>query len=157
MNDGLLALLGRIVDSFGEKARCSDGDDHRAAIERSADDLIAINLQDAGIVLNPGFLLCVCHGDALWFCFRYTLVDARWFEQAGEAARMDKINRAMWRYRRFFGVPAWLSIQCPNWRASRPSGSILASSRSRLWPHKEYWLADSVTLLLYSSNARVLL
>src|SRR5262249_49100432 len=46
VNDRLLALLGRIVDSFGEKARCSDGDDHCAAIERGADDLIAINLQD---------------------------------------------------------------------------------------------------------------
>src|SRR5262249_62168559 len=80
MNDGLLALLWRIVDSFREKARCSDGDDHRAAIERSADDLIAINLQDAGIVFNPGFLLCVCHGDALLFCFPCTLVDVLWFE-----------------------------------------------------------------------------
>src|SRR6516164_8269559 len=33
---------------------------------------VPINLQDAGIVFNPGFLLRVCHGDALWFCFRYT-------------------------------------------------------------------------------------
>src|SRR5262245_17839312 len=65
MNDGLLPLLGRIVDSFREKTRRSYGDDDCTPIERGADDLIPINLQDAGVVLNPGFVLCVCHRSLL--------------------------------------------------------------------------------------------
>jgi hypothetical protein len=76
MNDGLLPLLGCIVDSFREKkTRCSYGDEDCAAIESGTDDLIAVNFQDTGIVLNPGFLLCVCHGYVLWFCWSYTLID----------------------------------------------------------------------------------
>src|SRR6516165_9250056 len=75
MNDGLLPLLGCIVDSFREKTRRSYGDDDCTAIERGADDLIPVNLQDTGIVLNPGFLLGVCHGYVLGFCCFYTLVD----------------------------------------------------------------------------------
>jgi hypothetical protein len=67
MNDGLLPLLGCIVDSFREKARCSYGDDHRAPIERGTDELISIHLQDTRIVFNPGFLLGVCHGSLLGF------------------------------------------------------------------------------------------
>ena len=66
MNDGLLPLLGCIVDSFGQKkTRCSYGDEDCAAIESGTDDLIPVNFQDTGIVLNPGFLLCVCHGSLL--------------------------------------------------------------------------------------------
>jgi hypothetical protein len=63
MDDGLLPLLGCIVDSFREKkTRCSYGDEDCAAIESGTDDLIPVNFQDTGVVLNPGFLLCVCHG-----------------------------------------------------------------------------------------------
>ena len=68
MNDGLLPLLGCIVDSFREKTRRSYGDDDCTAIERGADDLIPVNLQDTAIVLNPEFLLDVCHGYVLGFC-----------------------------------------------------------------------------------------
>jgi hypothetical protein len=86
MNDGLLPLLGCIVDSFREKTPCSYGDDDCTAIERGTDDLIPVNLQDTSIVCNPGFLL-VCHGDVLWLCRFYTSVDIHWLEQPGEAAR----------------------------------------------------------------------
>src|SRR2546428_9452324 len=58
---------------------------------------------------------------------------------------------------RFFNVRACLADQAPNSRARAPSGSIFASSRSRLWPHKEYCVADSVTSRLCCSNARTLL
>jgi len=74
MNNGLMALLWHIVDSLRKEARCSYGDDHRASVEGGADDLIAINLQDAGIVFNPGFLLCVCHRQVLRFCCFDTFV-----------------------------------------------------------------------------------
>jgi hypothetical protein len=57
MNDGLLPLLGCILDSFRQKPRRSYGDDDCAAIERGTDDLISVNLQDTSIVLNPGFVL----------------------------------------------------------------------------------------------------
>jgi hypothetical protein len=67
-----MALLWHIVDSLRKEARCSYGDDHRASVEGGAEELIAINLQDAGIVFNPGFLLYICHGDVLWLCWFYT-------------------------------------------------------------------------------------
>ena len=46
MNNRLLALLRRIVDSFRNKAGCSYGDDDRASVIGDVDQLISINLQD---------------------------------------------------------------------------------------------------------------
>src|SRR5262249_1620979 len=65
MNDGLLPLRGRIVDSFREKTRRSYGDYDCTPIERGARAIIPINLQDAGLVLNSGFVVCVCHRSLL--------------------------------------------------------------------------------------------
>jgi hypothetical protein len=87
MNNGLMALLRHVVDSLRKEARCSYGDDHRASVEGGADELVAINLQDAGIIFNPGLLLCVSHGQVLRFCCLDTFVDIRGLEQPAEAAR----------------------------------------------------------------------
>src|SRR5438046_9304690 len=43
MNDGLLSLLRHLVDPFRKNACCPHGDDHGAAVERGADELIPVN------------------------------------------------------------------------------------------------------------------
>ena len=62
VNNRLLALLRRFVDSFRKKARCSYSDDDRASVIGDVDHPVSINLQDMRVIFNPpGFRLYVGH------------------------------------------------------------------------------------------------
>src|SRR5262249_7925214 len=75
--------------------------------------------------------------------------------QGNLGAEIDSVNHR--RHYCPFSVPAWLADQIPNSRSRWPSGSNLASSRTKLWPHKEYFAAASVTTRTSCSNASALL
>jgi hypothetical protein len=62
VNNRLLALLRRFIDSFRKKAGCSYSDDDRPSVIGGVDHPISINLQDMRVIFNPaGFRLYVAH------------------------------------------------------------------------------------------------